>query len=304
VSLAASIILGAILLVAAAGKTRVPSQLRSSTVVGAVVLALVRSLRHTGRILNIVWVAAIGLEVLLGLWLVAGWARAYALTVAAAFFIVALGCVVWALVKAKGSRCGCFGSRAKNSGWVALRCASMASLGAWAGFPAQGSRPGVLQRSAIIVCSGGALAPLLTTSGRRRVLRLLSERLAVASALLRERLSGGPDVSSMTAALAALPYWQDLTERLQLRGPRRAWREGRWVLMEHVPLDTDSRALVVSASCAGTRPLWLRVAVLSAIGDRVEVDSLWDSVAAAADEAMILVKTTEPLEPSRTAVVL
>lgn len=301
-SLAAAILLGAAFLIAAVGKTRVTSQLRSSTVLGAAVLALVPWLRRRPRRLDVVWMAAIGLEVVLGLWLIGGWARPYALTVSAAFFVVALGCVVWALVKVKGSRCGCFGSKTRNSGWVALRCASMAMLGAWAAFPGQGSRGGLLQWTVIAVCSAGALAPSFTAADRLRLRRQVGDRLVFARVLLRERLRGGPDVEDMAEALGGEPYWQELAERLQLRGPRRTWREGRWVLMEHVSRGTDSQVLVVSASCEGTSPLWLRVAVVSSTGTAVETDSLWDSIAARADETAELAETSQLVASSNPAV--
>jgi hypothetical protein len=95
-----------------------------------------------------------------------------------------------------------------------------------------------------------------------------------AQLLVRERLRGGPGVRSMTEALAAVPYWQELTKRLQLREPRQVWREGRWVLMEHGPGDTNDQVVVVSASCEGVNPLWLRVGVLSFRGQCVGLDSL------------------------------
>ena len=252
---------------------------------------LVPSFKGRERTLSAVWVATIGLEAILGLWLVSGWERPYALTVAASFFVLALGCVVWALVKAKGSRCGCFGSKARNSGWVALRCASLATLGMWAGLWAKGSGLGLLQWTVIAVCCAGVVAPWLAESDELGShFRQAGHHLMFARLLLCERLSGGPDVRSMTEALAAVPYWQELTKRLQLRGPRRVWREGPWLLMEHVPRDTNDQVLVVSASCEGTNPLWLRVAVLSSSGKRVELDSLWDSVAARADDNAKLVE--------------
>jgi len=169
------------------------------------------------------------------------------------------------------------------------------TMGAWAGFPVQGSGGGVLQWTVIAVCSVGALAPSFTVGDWLRLRRQVRDRLVFARVLLRERLRGGPDVKEMTEALGGEPYWQELAERLQLHGPRRTWREGRWVLMEHVSRGTDSQVLVVSASCEGTSPLWLRVAVLSSTGTAVETESLWDSIAARAEE------TAELAEPRQRA---
>ena len=119
-------------------------------------------------------------------------------------------------------------------------------------------------------------------------------------------LSSGQEATaipfSFSRVLGGEPYWQEVAERLQLRGPRQTWREGRRVLMEQVSRDTDSQVSVVSASRGGTSPLWLRVAVLSATGTAVETHILCDSIAARADETAELVERTQLVASSNPAV--
>jgi hypothetical protein len=105
------------------------------------------------------------------------------------------------------------------------------------------------------VCSVGALAPSFTGADRLRLRRRVRDRLVFARVLLRERLRGGPDVKDMAEALGGEPYWQELAARLQLRGPRRRWREGRWVLMEHVSRGRSSAPLPQHALLGVSRSL-------------------------------------------------